>query len=65
MSRQKSRDQFPENWKIVISPNAKPMTSDDICRCLTGMDVKRLAEAIKENKDGRYDDLLAAAQEPA
>jgi len=43
--------------KVIISPDAKKLTYDELCRCVTGMSLNDFIKAIRENKDGKYDSL--------
>lgn len=43
--------------KVIISPNAKKLTYDELCRCITGMALNDFIKAIRENRDGKYDSL--------
>ena len=40
-------------WRI--SPDARPMTYDDIAFLLFGMTLEELVHEIRENRDGKYD----------
>ena len=43
--------------KIVISPIARRLTNDELCRCIMGMSLNDFIKAIRENRDGKYDSL--------
>lgn len=45
------------NGKVIITPDAKKLTYDELCRCITGMALNDFIKAIRENKDGKYDSL--------
>lgn len=45
------------NGKVIISPDAKKLTYDELCRCVIGMSLNDFIKAIRENKDGKYDSL--------
>jgi len=42
---------------VTISQNAKPLTDDNIVRCLFGKSLNAFVNEIKENKNGKYDGL--------
>ena len=44
-------------FKAVIDTNARTMTMDQLCRCLTGMTILELALDIARNPGGKYNDL--------
>jgi len=46
------------DMKMVIDPNAKPMTPDLLIRILFGKSMKEFVQEIRENKDGKYDNLF-------
>jgi hypothetical protein len=42
---------------VIISQNAKPLTTDDIVKCIFGKSLNAFVNEIRENKGGKYDRL--------
>jgi hypothetical protein len=53
----KNRNNPNSKGKIIIDPNARKLTHDELCRCITGMSIDAFVRAVRENKDGKYDRL--------
>lgn len=43
--------------KVVVLPNARKLTNDEICRCVFGKPLEAIIKDIRDNKDGKYDSL--------
>lgn len=48
----------PTTINIEQHQDAKPITADQLCRCITGLDMHELAKDIIINTNGKYDFLF-------
>lgn len=44
-------------WKVVIDPDARTISGDELCRMAFGLSFEQLVLAIRTNSGGKYDFL--------
>jgi hypothetical protein len=42
-------------WEVVVDPDARAISSDELCRMAFGLSFEQLVIAIKTNSGGKYD----------